>query len=420
MGPKKKTDASPTRKKKTKPDEKAEKKMKRSPKAEKKEPPSKTVESSEEKKDTIIDPSLIPFEAGRIFSRYDTDKDGTLNKHEFTELVKNNPELMRGISVSVDAKQQTVGSLPTELISNKVLTHYDETAGVAISRSELEQHRNMGSTVTPLVDAYKARYDRLRIILTGKLLPKREHLLQLRRQLQNCSVEVDAKRRSIERETLTDTEQILERLRNVESMRQSSIKHQILQIEDDLQGIERLVRRVEQANIDDNQSSYTTGVLLTSANPSVAPVEAVRIPKALNMVELIHQFSELYANIGRLTLKPITVQVDFPTDDFPKETSERLEILSRCDKYMHAINIKDHMLWTVLQEKDKLDEQLQDERKLSHDYAQEVSQWAEMSQELTKQIMILKQENTLMERRNRDMLNILKENNIYYIPNNNT
>jgi hypothetical protein len=178
------------------------------------------------------------------------------------------------------------------------------------------------------------------------------------------------------------------------------------------------VKRVEQANIDDNQTLNTTGVLLTSANPSSSPVESIRLTKALNMVELIHQFTELYASIERLALKPITVQVDFPTDDFPRETSERLEVLSRCDKYMHAINIKDHMLWTISQEKDKLEEQLQDERKLSHDYAQEVSIWAEMSQELTKQIMMLKQEKNLLEKRNNDLVNTLKENNIYYMPNN--
>lgn len=125
----------------------------------------------------------------------------------------------------------------------------------------------MGNLVTPLLEAYRTRYDRLRSLLTGihpqirvfflhkviilspgKLLPKREHLLQLRRQLSDISEEVAASRRAIEKETLKDVEGIMERLRSVESLRQSSIHHQVLQIDEELGIMERIVRKVEQAN----------------------------------------------------------------------------------------------------------------------------------------------------------------------------
>jgi hypothetical protein len=317
----------------------------------------------------LSDPASVSFEAGQIFSKYDLDKDGKLDKTEFTQMIRQNPEILTGVPNS----SRVVGALPSELVSNRILTHFDETAGVAISRWEVDQHKSMGNVVLPLADAYKSRYERLRSILTGKLLPKREHLLQLRRQLQSTSVEVDAKRRSIERETLTDTEQILERLRCVESMRQSAVKHQVLQIEEELSTIERVVRRVEQANIDQTEHLSSTNVLLTSAHPGSAPVETMRAPRAVGMVELIHEFGDLFAGINRLSAQTITVQVDFPTDDFPRETSERLEVLARCDKYVHALSVKDHMLWTSLQEKDKAVEALQGERSLCHDYAQEVS-----------------------------------------------
>lgn len=360
-----------------------------------------------------IDPSLIPFEAGQIFSQYDVDGDGKLDKHEFTEMIKRNPELLRPSQVE---SNPAIGTIPAEVVSNRILTHFDETAGVAISKNEVEQHKLMGSTVIPLMHAYKARYDRLRLLLTGKLLPKREHLLQLRRQLQNTSIEVDATRKGIERETFTDTEQIIERLRAVESMRQSSIRHQMLQIEEELQAIERLVRRVEQANIDESelQSGSSINVLLTSAHPTTAPVEAIRIPRAMSMVELIHQYSDLHANIERVANKAVTVQVDYPTDDFPRETSERLEVLSKCDRYAHALSVKDHMLWTAMQELEKAEDLLAQERKLSQDYAQEIAKWAEMSQSLTQQTLTLKQDVSSLERRNKDLMEKLREHNIYY------
>jgi len=378
-----------------------------------------------------IDPAALAFEAGKIFAAFDKDKDGRLNKQEFEDMVKTHPELMRpvpglspagmgmdrgmGAGMGMGGGQQVSGggSLPMEVVSGRLLTHYDETAGVAIPRSAVDNHRAMGNTVTPLLESYRARYDRLRGMVTARLLPKREHLLQLRRQLNNTSAEVTAKRKVIERETMTDAEQIIERLRAVESMRQSSIKHQVLQIEEELESIERVVRRVEQAN-EDGLYHSATGVLLTSAAPGHTPVETVRAPRAASMVELIQQFADLSSHIERISTKTVTVQVDFPTDDFPKETQERLEVLSRCDKYMHAMSVKDHMLWAALQDKERAEELLSEERALSHEYAQEVASWAEMAQALSQQVHALKQEKERAERRTKDMLSTLRDHGIYY------
>ena len=366
-----------------------------------------------------VDPAALSFQAGKIFALFDRNSDGRLDKQEFEDMVKTHPELLRQIPgmPSSDSRQGAAGgrdgNLPMEVISGRLLTHYDETAGVAIPKSAVDQHRQIGNTVTPLLESYRARYDRLRGLLTARLLPKREHLLQLRRQLNNTAADVQAKRKVIERETMTDAEQIIERLRAVESMRQSAIKHQVLQIEEELESIERVVRRVEQAN-DDGLYHSATGVLLTSAAPGSTPVETVRAPRAASMVELIQQFSDLSSTIERLSTRTVTIQVDFPTDDFPKETQERLEVLSRCDKYMHALSVKDHMLWTALQDKERAEEQLSEERALSHEYAQEMASWAEMSQALSQQVSVLKAEKDKAERRNRDMMATLREHGIFY------
>jgi hypothetical protein len=193
---------------------------------------------------SFTDPAKTSFEAGQIFSKYDTNRDGKLDKNEFEQLMQRHPEIMRNLDsygmnsndmpVSIPAlvKKREIPveierSVPTEIITGRLLTHYDETAGVAIPQSSVEQHASMGNTIIPLVDAYKSRYDRLRGLLTARLLPRREHLIQLRRQLENCSAEVSAARKAIERETQTDADQIIARLQSSESMRQSSIKHQV-------------------------------------------------------------------------------------------------------------------------------------------------------------------------------------------------
>lgn len=180
--------------------------------------------------------SDLLFEAGVIFSRFE-DGNGYLSKSGFEKLVREFPQVLRQPKDPADRQPQaeagggqehdTISSVPKEIVSGLLLTHYDETAGVPISRSAVEHHKAMGNAISPLSESYKVRYDRLRQLLTSKLLPRREHLLQLRRQLQNVSVEVASVKRNIERETIEDTDQILDRLRNIESMRQSSIKHQV-------------------------------------------------------------------------------------------------------------------------------------------------------------------------------------------------
>lgn len=173
-----------------------------------------------------MDSVSVAFEAGQVFTAFDTDKDGKLSKSDFESLIKLHPDLLK-INERPRSSKAPDLSYPLEIITGRMLSHYDETACIPISGEEVEQHRNMGHAIVPLADAYKARYERLRALLASKLLPRREHLVQLRRQLQTTSSEIEAVRKGIEKETLSDTEKIIERLRAVESLRQSAISHQV-------------------------------------------------------------------------------------------------------------------------------------------------------------------------------------------------
>jgi GTP-sensing pleiotropic transcriptional regulator CodY len=131
------------------------------------------------------------------------------------------------------------------------------------------------------------------------------------------------------------------------------------------------------------------------------------------MVEVIHEFGDLCSSIEKLSHKQITVQIEFPTDDFPKETAERLEIISRCDKYTHAIKVKDQMLWKALQEKDQLQEKLSEERKLTQEYAQEVATWAQTTQNLLLDMNQKNAENERLSTKVRELQQLLRKHNIY-------
>lgn len=129
-------------------------------------------------------PTIASFEAGQIFSQFDQNGDGQLDKREFEQLVRLVPGLFRGpisqnpvmaeMTAKLNASVESPANATTaDVISGRILTHYDETAGIPLPQASVDQHKAMGNLVTPLIDAYKARYDRLRSLLTGNLLPKR-------------------------------------------------------------------------------------------------------------------------------------------------------------------------------------------------------------------------------------------------------
>lgn len=187
----------------------------------------------------------------------------------------------------------------------------------------------------------------------------------------------------------------------------------MLQLDEELQAVERITKRVEQAKDEPSLTPGTNGISITSAVPGVSPIEPIRPAKASLMVELIQQFADLSSNIEKLAAKSIKIQVDFPTNDFPKETTERLEIISRCDRYMHALTVKDHMLWTALQEKQGLEDKLQEERSLTHEYAQEITRWADMANSLSQEAQVLKFENNELAKKNRFYEDILRSKGLY-------
>ena len=93
--------------------------------------------------------------------------------------------------------------------------------------------------------------------------------------------------------------------------------------------------------------------------------------------------------------------------------AERLEILAKCDKYLHAVKVKDHMLWTAIQEKKKLQEQIIEECQVSQDYATEVAHWASLSQQLTQQLHEKNEEVKSVQSRNTYLMELLRKHNIY-------
>jgi hypothetical protein len=77
--------------------------------------------------------------------------------------------------------------------------------------------------VTTLKEAHLSRVAKLQEQLALMLLPKRAKLVELRSSLARRVEEVQSARMTIERESVTDCESILERLRAAESVKLASL-----------------------------------------------------------------------------------------------------------------------------------------------------------------------------------------------------
>lgn len=77
--------------------------------------------------------------------------------------------------------------------------------------------------MTTLKEAHLSRVAKLQEQLALMLLPKRAKLVELRSSLARRVEEVQSARMTIERESVTDCESILERLRAAESVKLASL-----------------------------------------------------------------------------------------------------------------------------------------------------------------------------------------------------
>ena len=90
--------------------------------------------------------------------------------------------------------------------------------------------RHIGHTVVPLADAYAARLERLQQRMMSGLLPRRERLAAAARALETTRATLVRSREEIERETSSDAEGVLERLRAAEAHKLAELEGYLVEL----------------------------------------------------------------------------------------------------------------------------------------------------------------------------------------------
>lgn len=329
---------------------------------------------------------------------------------------------------------------PVDEYTGRFLTHYDNTAGVPLPRTAVDQHIAMKHHVVDLVTAFKERYERLQHNLRTKLVPNKLRLDSLKEKLNKCSQEATHARERIEKITKSDCDEIISRLRQAEQRRQTAILNESNTVMRELEEIDRVFKEVQMAHtVAEHQNSLlytppataaqtavpppagvTGGAVSTStiATPHVGPIGpngAVLPPNPALMLHLIQQYPDLQSKIDHLAQRIPLIDTDFHTNDFPTEVSDRLAVISRCDKYAKAVTLKDEMLWVALSEKEKVEAKLEKEIAMNKDYCAEIGKWAQVLQEHVTQLHLLKKEKEKLSNENLKLKSLLRKHNIHYV-----
>lgn len=234
---------------------------------------------------------------------------------------------------------------------------FDETVGLPVTIEGAEAARSKGHKVCPIKDAVAGRLAKVHEQLAVTLLPKRSRLVQLGSKVRSRVDEVRSARQVVERETVSDCEAILERLRAAESVKLAGLNQSLHEVDAEVEAIDRLASHVD---------------------------------KQAAGVALIEAFPDLLRSVDRLASRALPIVSDGDDGgslaDFPRETKQRIDALQREVKYEEALSVKDRMLWEVVQGHRNVEEKLREEKALADEYASEMGSWLELTDRLSREV----------------------------------
>ena len=178
-------------------------------------------------------------------------------------------------------------------------------------------------------------------------------------------------------------------MKAAETLKQAALQQQLNECSAELESVDHLVAKItagsEAAAVTSNLSNYRH---LSGRDGGVRS----SLDGEIGMVGFIQLYPELSSAIDRLVARQINVNVDLVSDDLPREMAERNEVVRKCDRYEQALAVKDQMLWNMLKEKESWDEKIAKEREINKEYANEMSEWLALTNNMSEEINRIRDE----------------------------
>jgi len=313
------------------------------------------------------------FEVGRLFQRFGKAGNGNITSAEFKQMMQQlalegkwrqggngnnnrNNNSMTGANATYASTTAAAQSVrPPELPIN--LPAAPETERI---RAELNAQ---ASSINPMAATELH-------MLQMNLLSKKEHLLQQMRFVRARAEEVQSVRRAIERETLADTEAILHRLRGAEALKLSLLKHDMDQLQHDVDEIDGFAKMVKADSINNGGSNGSNSNNNNSSNSGMP-------------MSTRSKYLEMCAEAERIANKPFKTSIDVRADDFDRETVDRANLATQVEAANEAAAVKDQMVWMLLREREEYREKeklyAEEINNISKESAKEIEEWVTLT-----------------------------------------
>ena len=182
--------------------------------------------------------------------------------------------------------------------------------------------------------------------------------------------EVQSVRRAIERETLADTEAILHRLRGAEALKLSLLKHDMDQLQHDVDEIDGFAKMVKADSINNGGSNGSNSNNNNSSNSGMP-------------MSTRSKYLEMCAEAERIANKPFKTSIDVRADDFDRETVDRANLATQVEAANEAAAVKDQMVWMLLREREEYREKeklyAEEINNISKESAKEIEEWVTLT-----------------------------------------
>lgn len=208
--------------------------------------------------------------------------------------------------------------------------------------------------------------------MDAQLISKRETLLQQMARVHARVEAVQNARRAIERETMSDAEAILHRLRSAEAVKLSVLQHDMDTLRLDVEGIDGFHTKFSK-----------------HWPRAVVPRDGLgepgsRFDRPDQAVDFMRAYPDLVAEADRLLGKPLKTDIDVRADDFERETAVRTQSLIKFDAMADLLAAKDAMIWRLLQERTACTAEVEAVGRAS---SAEIEEWKRLTDRLTTELL---------------------------------
>jgi len=360
--------------------------------------------------------SNIEFEHGRLFQKYDATNAGSLSQDQFRAFIHDvrrgslPPPAPSGPGPAARASGGHAAPQYGPWSTQPAPPQYGSGAGV-YGRAMSEA----GTAMVPggygaadmsgasdvamgsLSEAFHTRMHSLSVA-HANLMAKREAMLYQLARLRSRAEEVAAARRSVERETMADTEAMLHRLRSAEALKQSILRHDMDVLAGDIAAIDRFagdlsshsaVAGSEAAGAAAGDHDGTSAVQ-TLANRGHTMVQGQGLQQLVSggvqpqrALGFMREYPALCSEADRLLAKHVKQDIAVSSEDFERETASRLALVDQVAALRELNDSKTSVIEALLREREAAAADVAAITQASND---EVQQWVELTDKLTAQL----------------------------------